>query len=95
MTCFWDETLKGLSYFPEFTELEEYDIISRNGSKNRKNYIDFCKKNCDILLTKYKNVIWEGFEKNERDQKMFPATLYCSFPLYDWPPVHPITEEMS
>ena len=35
---------------------------------NRKNYIDFCKKNCDILLKKYKNVIWEGFEKNERDK---------------------------
>lgn len=68
MTCFWDETLKGLSYFPEFKELEEYNIISRNGSKNRKNYIDFCRKNCDILLKKYKNVIWEGFEKNERDK---------------------------
>ena len=67
MTCFWDETLKGLSYFPEFKELEEYNIISRNGNKNRKNYIDFCKHNCDILLKKYKNVIWEGFEKNERD----------------------------
>ena len=68
MTCFWDETLKGLSYFAEFKEFEEYNIISRNGGKNRKNYIDFCKKNCDILLEKYKNVIWEGFEKNERDK---------------------------
>ena len=44
MTCFWDETLKGLSYFPEFKELEEYNIISSNGSKNRKNYIEKSKK---------------------------------------------------
>ena len=56
MTCFWDETLKGLSHFPEFKELEDYNIISRNGTKNRKNYIEFCRKNCDILLRKMKEI---------------------------------------
>ena len=38
MTCFWDETLKGLSNFPEFSELEKNNIITKHGGKNKKNY---------------------------------------------------------
>ena len=57
MTCFWDETLKGLSNFPEF-----------NLKVSKSKFIEFCQTNCDIMLQRYKYVIWEGFDINNRDK---------------------------
>lgn len=58
MTCFWDGILKGLKQFPEFGIQ----------SMSRPLFINFCKKNCDIMLSKYKYVTIEGFEENTRDK---------------------------
>lgn len=63
MTCVWDASLKGLKKFPEFG-LQ---------SLNRPQFIEFCQKNCDVLLEKYKNIIYIPSERSE-DEKLDKIT---------------------